>query len=115
MPLLAVAAPTAIRVGLACPGPSKGIQKSRALVRKSGVSGCSEDEDALLVKLKEVNCLPRVEIHRWFWKEFRVRSQGTLHVKYSNKLKEEQRAGRRLKVPRPEGMAYSLVKASTRL
>lgn len=69
----------------------------RASVQKPEVSGTkfTKDEDELLIKLKEVDCLPWVEIHRRFSKEYRGQSQGTLQVRYSNKLKgRKQRAGR---------------------
>lgn len=77
---------------------SKACGSQRESARKLGVSGTkfTEDEDALLIKPKEVECLPWVKIHRRFSEEFRGRSQGTLQVRYSNKLKgRKQQAGRR--------------------
>lgn len=59
------------------------------LARKPGVSGTkfTEDEDSLLIQLKEVNGLTWKEIYTRFSKQFRGRSRGALQVRYSTKLK----------------------------
>ena len=62
--------------------------RQRASVRGPRVS-CkfTEDEDALLIQLKEEDCLRWSEIHRRFSEQFRSRSQIALQVRYSTKLK----------------------------
>jgi hypothetical protein len=77
------------------PGPQNGSrskphreENSGRTQRSSASHVFTQEEDDLIMALKETECLPWPETHKRFSKEFpQRRSQASLQVRYSTKLK----------------------------